>query len=316
VNRAADVKVVQDLLNGVPMQQGGPNTPLKIDGLCGPKTTGAIQAFQSRQFGPTRADSRVDPGGPTLASLNELSATGGGLFGPDVCLLLDPCPVDVKTASLFQLGTGPSFVLASFVPTSAPAGGGDAAIMQAAFKDSRTTLKLARNALTNLLTGFGSERAGRSLNDFQKRVLNSVGKWLKVETAQNTAARTRTTAVVQSAINLMDRNLAVKTSAGADPTFRRVPDAFHAAVDGNPDHGVNCGDHFFTVDGPHCRRDVLTHEFFHFLGVHHGGGALNGPTVRSAITTTTQALDSADNLAQLVSELVNGKTDACVRAGD
>ena len=123
----------------VPLPQGGPNTPLKIDGLCGPKTTGAIHAFQLRQFGPPRADSRVDPGGPTLTSLNELSATSGGLLGPDVCLLLDPCPIDVKTASLFQIGTGPSFVLASFVPTSAPAGGGDAAIMQAAFKDSRTT---------------------------------------------------------------------------------------------------------------------------------------------------------------------------------
>ena len=46
--------------------------------------------------------------------------------------------------------------------------------------------------------------------------------------------------------------------------------------------------------------------------------ALNGPTIRSAITTQAQALDSADNLAQLVGEIatLGGKTDACARAGE
>jgi hypothetical protein len=60
---------------------------------------------------------------------------------------------------------------------------------------------------------------------------------------------------------------------------------------------------------------VITHEFFHFVGVHHGGGASNAPTPRSTITTSAQALDSADNLAQLVSELMNGTTDACLIPG-
>ncbi len=79
------------------------------------------------------------------------------------------------------------------------------------------------------------------------------------------------------------------------------------------------GDPFFGVDGPNCRRDVVVHEFFHLLGVKHGGGALMGPTIRSAITTPDQALNSADNLAQLVAQLRTFKspnTDACARAGD
>jgi hypothetical protein len=63
---------------------------------------------------------------------------------------------------------------------------------------------------------------------------------------------------------------------------------------------------------------VITHEFFHFLGVKHGGSSLDGPTIRGNIKTTAQALDSADNLAQLVAEIVTpgGKTDACARAGE
>jgi hypothetical protein len=54
------------------------------------------------------------------------------------------------------------------------------------------------------------------------------------------------------------------------------------------------------------------------LGVRHGGGALDGPTIRASITTPAQALDSADNLAQLVAQLTtpSGKTDACARSGE
>jgi hypothetical protein len=81
---------------------------------------------------------------------------------------------------------------------------------------------------------------------------------------------------------------------------------------------MQLGNPFFKLDGRNCRRDVITHEFFHFLGVAHGGGPLVGQTIRSAITTPAQALDSADNLAQLVAELTtpSGNTDACVRPGE
>jgi hypothetical protein len=180
------------------------------------------------------------------------------------------------------------------------------------------TLRLAQRVAHHLgQSGFDAEKTtGRVLNDFQKRVLISVGRWLKAETAPTPAARARTAAVVKSALGLFDRNLAVKTAAGTDPVLRRVPATFHASVDGDPEHGVACGQPFFTVDGPNCRRDVLTHELFHFLGVHHGGGSLTGATDRSLITTSAAALDSADNLAQLVSEIMNGRTDACVRPND
>lgn len=70
VNRNPDVKLVQELLNGA-----GASPPLKVDGQSGPKTVGAIVAFQKRNF--SFADGRVDPGGKTINALSQ-SGTGGG----------------------------------------------------------------------------------------------------------------------------------------------------------------------------------------------------------------------------------------------
>jgi hypothetical protein len=70
-NSPVDVVTVQQLLFQVPPTQGGTAPPVEIDGLCGPKTIGAIQKFQLHHFGWGGADGRVDPGGPTLAKLNE-----------------------------------------------------------------------------------------------------------------------------------------------------------------------------------------------------------------------------------------------------
>ncbi|HYP07315.1 MAG TPA: peptidoglycan-binding domain-containing protein [Bryobacteraceae bacterium] len=70
VNRKDDVLTVQRLLNQVPASSGGPTVALKDDGISGPKTRAAIQAFQVKHFGFKGADSRVDPNGQTLAKLN------------------------------------------------------------------------------------------------------------------------------------------------------------------------------------------------------------------------------------------------------
>ena len=72
-NMAPDVITVQELLDDVPPAEGGPNPLLKVDGKCGPKTKAAIQQFQLKHFGWKLADGRVDPDGPTLATLNEIA---------------------------------------------------------------------------------------------------------------------------------------------------------------------------------------------------------------------------------------------------
>jgi hypothetical protein len=70
-NVKSDVMTVQDLLNKVPVHEGGPQAPLKVDGLAWTKTIAAIKRFQSINLGHKWPDGRVDPGGKTLAKLNQ-----------------------------------------------------------------------------------------------------------------------------------------------------------------------------------------------------------------------------------------------------
>lgn len=69
-NKLPDAVTVQQLLNKVPVDQGGPEKPLKVDGLAWGKTIAAIKRFQHVHMGHKWPDGRVDPGGKTLASLN------------------------------------------------------------------------------------------------------------------------------------------------------------------------------------------------------------------------------------------------------
>lgn len=67
VNLYSDVRVVQYLLNCVPVSSGGPQKELAIDGAAGPLTKAAIVGFQKQKLG--FCDGRVDPGGRTLTAL-------------------------------------------------------------------------------------------------------------------------------------------------------------------------------------------------------------------------------------------------------
>ena len=77
-NQPTDVKTIQQLLNRVPQDSGGPNPKLVDDGGWGPKTQKALQAFQLKQFGWPGADGKVFPSGQTLAALNRFDTPGGG----------------------------------------------------------------------------------------------------------------------------------------------------------------------------------------------------------------------------------------------
>ncbi|MDZ7640009.1 MAG: papain-like cysteine protease family protein [Bryobacterales bacterium] len=74
VNRNADVRTVQELLNKVPQTWGGPMLKLAEDGLIGPKTNAAIRRFQEVQFKQVfNPDGKVDPGKRTIGRLNEIA---------------------------------------------------------------------------------------------------------------------------------------------------------------------------------------------------------------------------------------------------
>lgn len=73
VNREEDVRIIQQRLNGVPEESGGPRPVLDEDGRCGKYTRDAIRDFQLKQFPSSKPDIRIDPGKRTIRRLNELT---------------------------------------------------------------------------------------------------------------------------------------------------------------------------------------------------------------------------------------------------
>lgn len=100
-NMRPDVLMIQNLLNAVPPPRGGPMPLLSVDGMCGPKTCGAIRGFQMRNA--SLADGRIDPGQRTEQTLlNMLDSIGqlGQLLGGTTL----PIPGTQTPAT----GTGPA----------------------------------------------------------------------------------------------------------------------------------------------------------------------------------------------------------------
>jgi peptidoglycan hydrolase-like protein with peptidoglycan-binding domain len=284
---------------------------LSTDDRYGPGTANAVLRYKQKR-GIVNRSYQTTPdnivGKMTIASLdNELVAKENE---PGFCRLDAATPADTP-------GGRRSFSVAGTVGAGRGGTDDDDLKMQIALAESRRTLQRAITALEGLRLAIVRQSLplGAPLTTEETRILAAVGKWMNV----NPGAPVRALPTIGSVLDLMRRNFNLKTSRGVPPSLVRAAGSFHAQVTNpSPDTGVQCGDPFFTVDGPNCRRDVITHELFHFLGVHHGGSTLNGPTIRSAITTPAQALDSADNLAQLVAEIVTagGRTDACARAGE
>jgi Putative peptidoglycan binding domain len=276
-----------------------------VDGVYGPATAAAIAAFKQKRA-ILNSQGRIDNivGKKTVAALDtELLAKEEPVPNAQTCILVSAAPIDVGRSGA---GSGTLGI------TGAPAQAGrpsDADIMAAAFRRSRSTLRSARDKLFDLANAL---RDDKPLSPTLTGTFNIAAKWLNLSTSDRKAAVPH----LDAATLLMLRHINLKTSTGADVPMQRVAQSFHAATFGSADIGLQCGTSFFDHDGPNCRRDVVTHELFHLLGVGHGGQPLNGPTIRSLITTTAQALNSADNLAQLVAQLETpgGKTDACVRA--
>jgi peptidoglycan hydrolase-like protein with peptidoglycan-binding domain len=80
-NAIDDVILIQSLLNAISPGEGGPQPKLKVDGIAGPLTIGAIRRYQKART--HIVDGRVDPHGPTIKSLvttlNDRGALPAGL---------------------------------------------------------------------------------------------------------------------------------------------------------------------------------------------------------------------------------------------
>jgi hypothetical protein len=274
---------------------------LDLDGTYGHETAAAVLAYKQKRniinrSYQTRADNIV--GKMTIAALD-----------------LEMLKREQPTAPYCVIYACPHqhFLMAKFSAPAATASSGvvhltDVQIMQRAYNESQFSLGLAGPLLDGLVVGI----TAHNLNRKDKAVFSAVVHWLKVDPKDPIAGIPTITA----ARRLMLKAGGMKTSAGLDPPLARVPGATYITASyGSVDRGIDFGDDFFKRKGPRCRRDVVTHECFHMLGVHHGGQPLAGPDDPSKITTTAQALDDANSLAQLVAQLTtpHGRTGACER---
>lgn len=75
INDKDDVMFVQSALNNYAKKYASNSFPLKVDGVCGAKTTQAIYNFQKNHLGIAAPDARIDPNGKTLRHLINPQAT-------------------------------------------------------------------------------------------------------------------------------------------------------------------------------------------------------------------------------------------------
>ena len=98
-NFPQDTKTIQQLLNqamrGVPGFQ-----PLKVDGMVGPKTIGAIDLFQRQVLRWAQTDGRVDPNGKTLQALNQRAGAAPATPTPAPSLGSDPRWITIARAEI------------------------------------------------------------------------------------------------------------------------------------------------------------------------------------------------------------------------
>ena len=78
-NNPSDVIIVQQMLNNVAVDEGGPMSPLDVDGAMSQELTRAIRNFQRIQLEAHEVDGKVKPGGSTMEALCGFNR---GMFGP------------------------------------------------------------------------------------------------------------------------------------------------------------------------------------------------------------------------------------------
>jgi len=200
----------------------------------------------------------------------------------------------------------------------------DVTIMEGAFRESRGMLSSTIAALSSLnskllgSTGGLNILRGLTLSAQERTVLDAAVKWLNVPDYDPRRGPTEHKMwVTQVVFTISSANRLYRQNLDFTPDFFvRTPEGFHANVWGRKELGIECGESFFSHDGPLCRKQVLIHEIMHLFGIGHGIDPGDGPTIHRQGITPQQSLNSADNLAQLAAHVTDGKTDSCTRVNE
>jgi len=128
-----------------------------------------------------------------------------------------------------------------------------------------------------------------------QRVIDAVGRWLLIPDVNATFWDSLSTSR-----DLISQNQALKADHHIDPVKN---DYAYVYGSGNVDKGVFFCMPFFNTN-PDCRHEVITHEYFHFLGLDH----------YYSTTLTEEALKCAHHMAELVFDVATGCTLGCGNA--
>lgn len=112
--------------------------------------------------------------------------------------------------------------------------------------------------------------------------------------------------VIRDAMNLMNKNLTTKTQIVSErhSLFSRCgPSDWAYSYIGYPPLNIHCCEMFFSVASPACRRDLITHEYFHTIGLVHKNVARP--------LRPWQALQEVHQMTCLTAQIVTGIPDIC-----
>jgi hypothetical protein len=140
--------------------------------------------------------------------------------------------------------------------------------------------------------------------------LRAVQKWLRLDFNR----RQEFSEKLDKAVGLMRRFLTVvpivpAKITGTDPKANCKPGNLATAYVGDPNGVVHFCDDFFPK-GPQCQRNIVIHERFHLAGIHHGE-AKDGKSTEASKRSPDEALNSADDMMDLVKDVMGQPIVAC-----
>lgn len=196
----------------------------------------------------------------------------------------------------------------------------DQQVIDAALADSSDTMRRAVVRLNQLESAINSNRIDNPQTlAFHQNTLAAIQDRLKVglterfkllDTVRKAKFRIMDNlTALQQFRSLVRRDDAVclRNEANSRPPMA-AGSSFAWATVNVPSSGiVLCPKFFLTCR--ECQRDVITHEFFHLIGLRHMV-EVSGLSSRSQLSTE-QSLQDANEMAQLVSHIATGLTDAC-----
>jgi peptidoglycan hydrolase-like protein with peptidoglycan-binding domain len=245
----------------------------ELDGIFGNETLEAVKAFQIEFAAEGLVDASGRPDGRvgrhTMSKLDELA--GGSAPVP-------PQPQQPPgTSAQNQVVTANAARLATL-------------------RFASLTMLALQQAVNEGLNAAGIRKA------FPTAVA-AMDRWLKAKPEDSDFATT-----VQTTLSLLNQNLGPSSGIGFPPASDAICAVSPCLLRGfgctSSTAGVNVCQGFLTINLD-CQRDVLMHEFNHFIGMH------KERSDRSSIAKPADAFDNADSMAEFATELAGAPTDRC-----